>query len=508
MILAGLSCTKNYLDKKPLDTAAVSTLFSSADGLKLAVNGIYDVLQSNIWGGSLYYLNPHFDAISEDATFCCAWEGSYSVLADGNLNAASGGIVDYTWKFGYQGIGRANAVLENIDNPKIVLADSIKIKFKAETRFLRGLIYFNLVTSYGGVPLILKPVEISNAKLARNTKDDVIKAILEDLDFSIANLSTAPFNNENGRPTKQAALGIETRLYLYQGKWAEAAATAQKIIDLEATGAVGLSNNYVSLFDGTNKTDKEVLFAIQSKGASASSPDVGEGNILSTCYGLKATEFGGGWASLSYEEPMFDAFYMKDGKPVTTSPLYDATKPYENRDQRFYWSFFVPGHASWNSKPYTPDNYAGAYAELPINTRKWVASTDPNYGLAGDANFIVVRYADVLLMYAEAKNETTGPDASVYSALNKIRQRAAMPEVTLGLSAADMREVIRHERKVELSQEGFRYFDLVRWGIAKQKINSNSRQKRNWHEYNSLLPIPQSEMNANPNLVQNPGYPQ
>jgi starch-binding outer membrane protein, SusD/RagB family len=505
-VMVLIACKKNFLDKQPLSTASIETLFSDADGLKLAVNGIYDVFQGDIWGGSFYYLPPHYDAITEDATFCCAWEGAFKPVAQGDITPASGGIVDHIWNFGYKGIARANAVLANIDNPKIVIPDSVRKQIKGEVRFLRGLIYFDLVNNYGGVPLILAPVEVSNSKVPRNTKDEVIAAILADFDFAATNLNTTPLNNEFGRPTKQAALGLSARVLLYNKKWAEAAVQAKKVIDLEAAGAVALATNYESLFNGTNKTDKEILFSIQFKGSSSSAPDVGEGNILSTCYGPKNVLNGGGWGSLSYQESMFDAFYLTDGLPKNLSPLYSAANPYANRDSRLYGSFFVEGFSTWNGQPYTANNYAGAIASLPLNTKKWVAPTDNNGSLAGDANFIKLRYADVLLMYAEAQNEATGADASVYAAINKVRGRAVMPNVTAGLSQAAMRDVIRHERKVEFSQEGLRYFDLIRWEIALQKINSNTREVRNWKLTNSLLPIPQSEMNANPNLVQNPGY--
>jgi starch-binding outer membrane protein, SusD/RagB family len=501
-------CKKNFLDKQPLSTASVKTLFADADGLKLAVNGIYDIFQGDIWGGSFYYLPPHFDAISEDAIFCCAWEGQIMSIAQGDVTPASGGIVDFIWKFGYKGIARANAVLANVDNADIKIEDSIRVKYKAEVRFLRALIYFDLANNYGGVPLILNPVDISNSKLPRSTKEEVIKAVLDDLDYAATNLNTTPLNGDIGRPTKQAALALSTRVLLYQKKWAEAAAQAKKVMALESGNVVGLATNYASLFDGSNKADKEILFSIQFTGASASSADVGEGNMLGTVYGPRNVESGGGWGSISYQETMFDAFYMKDGLPKNLSPLYDPAKPYANRDSRLYGSFFVPGISVWNGKTYTEDNYASAIAELPLNTKKWAAPQDNNTSLAGSANFIKLRYADVLLMYAEAQNESVGPDNSVYSALNKVRGRALMPDVTPGLSKDQMTTVIRHERKVELSQEGLRYYDIMRWGIAKQLINSNKRQVRNWHDYNNLLPIPQSERNVNPKLEQNPGYPQ
>lgn len=495
-------CNKDFLNRQPLETASLETLFSTGDDLVLAVNGIYDVFQGSIWGGSFSHLLPHYDALSEDAILAYDFEGGHFQWAQGTITAASGGIVDYKWNFGYRGISRANAVLANINRPELDIADNARKRYEGETRFLRGLMYFELATYYGGVPLILEPVDRQNAKVPRNTKEEVISAVLADLDFAIANLETSPSNDQVGRPTKQSALGIKTKVLLFNNRWEEAAAVAKQVIDLEASGVVSLSDNYEALFDGTDKANKEVLFDVQF-----AAPAVGEGNYLSDHYGPVGVENGGGWGSISYQEPMFDAFYMKDGLPKTSSPLYDPANPYANRDPRLYWSFFVPGFSTWQGQPYTEANYGGQIPDLPLNTKKWVTTKDNSFAQDGNANLIILRYADVLLMYAEAQNEAVGPDESVYQAINKVRIRAQMPEITPGLSKDQLREVIRHERKVEFSQEGLRFFDLVRWGIAEQLINSNTRQQRNWKaDTHTVLPIPQSDLDANPNLVQNPNY--
>ncbi|MBA4166983.1 MAG: RagB/SusD family nutrient uptake outer membrane protein [Chitinophagaceae bacterium] len=495
-------CNRDFLNKNPKETSSLNQLFATPEDLALAVNGIYDVFQGTIWGGSFFHLRPHFDGVTEDAIFCCPWEGSYQILAQGAITPSSGGIVDYIWDFGYKGISRANAVLANINRTDIVIPPNTRAKFEGETRFLRALMYFELANNYGDVPLLLAPVERKKSRVARTPKSQVIDSVIADLDIAIANLETTPFNGQIGRPTKQSALGLKTRVLLYNKKWIEAAATAKQVMDMEADGTVALSSNYEGLFNGTNKADKEVLFDVQFL-----APKVGEGNYLGESYGLLGADNGSGWGSLSYQETMFDAFYMKDGKPITSSPMYDATNPYANRDPRFYWSFFVPGYGSWQGKPYTENNYAGLIADLPINTKKWVTEKDLNFVEEGNANLIILRYADVLLMYAEAQNESDVRDATVYAAINKIRSRAQMPDIQPGLSKDQMTDVIRHERKVEFSQEGLRYHDLVRWGIAEQLINANKRETRNYKfEVNKVLPIPQSEMDANPNLVQNPGY--
>ena len=498
-----LSCNKNYLDKQPIETATLESLFKTADDLVLAVNGIYNAFQGSTWGGSFYYLPPHMDAISEDAIFCCPWEGGFQGWAQGNITPSSGGIVDYKWNYGYLAISRINAVLANIDRTDLVLSDEVRLKTKAEVRFLRALIYFDLTNHYGGVPLIVKPiVKREDAKVPRNSKEEVLITVMEDVDFAAGNLGVSPLNNQIGRPTKQSALGLKTRILLYQQKWPEAAAAANLVIAMESAGDVQLSSNYASLFNGTNKADKEILFDIQFKGGG-----VGEGSIFTTFYGPNNVATGAGYGSITYMEPMFDAFPMSDGLPISSSTLYNPNNPYANRDSRLYGSFYVPGISTHAGQPYTINNYGGQLPSIGIQTKKWVGEFEPNYSEDGNVNFIILRYGDVLLMYAEAQNEVVGPDLSVYSALNKIRNRAGLPNIQSGMTKDQMRNFIRNERKIELSQEGLRFFDLVRWGIAEQKINSNSRETRNWkNSTHKLLPIPQREIDANPKLTQNPNY--
>jgi starch-binding outer membrane protein, SusD/RagB family len=498
-----LSCDKGFLDKKPIENASIETLFATAEDLGNAVNGVYDVFQGggDMWGGSFFHITPHFDAISEDAIYCCDWEGQYANLARGTITPSSGGIVGYKWGYGYKGIARVNSILANINRTDLTIDADTRLQYEAEVKFLRGLMYFELTTHYGGVPLLLKPVDLANAMVPRNTKEEVIAAVIDDLNFASQNLGTTPFNNVVGKPTKFSAYGLLARVYLYNSKWSEAAAAAKAVIDKEAPGVVALSTNYEGLFDGTNKADKEVLFDVQYVG-----PKLGEGSYLAQHYGPNGVDNGGGWGSLSYQETMFDAFYMTDGLPTTSSPLYNPANPYANRDKRLYWSFFVPNVTTWQGKTYAEENYRGSIAALPLNTKKWVTTVDQ--GEDGNSNLIILRYADVLLMYAEAQNELGIRDASVYSAINKVRARAQMPPIPNGLTKDQMTEIIRRERKVELSQEGLRFFDLVRWGIAAEKINSNKREpNRKWRlDTHTVLPIPQSEMDANKNLVQNPNY--
>lgn len=224
---------------------------------------------------------------------------------------------------------------------------------------------------------------------------------------------------------------------------------------------------------------------------------------------------------------MRDAYYMIDGKPITTSPLYKVDSPFINRDPRLGWTFLIPGYrklANGDSVSYATyrglpvvnsmlEHQGVALTQIPgaagMGTKKWTNESDKtSFSDNFSTDLIMIRYADVLLMYAEAQNEAVGPDGTVYSAVNKIRARAQMPAFTPGLDQAQMREEIRHERNVEFAMEGMRYNDLIRWRIAETVIPSvQSIQQRTFDPAkNYLWPIPQSVIDATPGITQNTGY--
>ena len=210
------------------------------------------------------------------------------------------------------------------------------------------------------------------------------------------------------------------------------------------------------------KITKEVLFDVQYKEGTQ-----GEGNFMQVALapGPEGAP-GNGWGSITPLDGLVDAFYMSDGLPTSESPLFDADNPYANRDPRMLANLFVPGLSTWRGEVYD-ESLSGFSPYFAI--RKWV---DPDALIGEDGcscnetNLILFRYADILMYFAEAENEVSGPTAEVYDAINQIRTRAGMPEVDPGLSQDQMREVIRHERHVEFPWEGTRYFDLIRWGYC------------------------------------------
>jgi hypothetical protein len=200
---------------------------------------------------------------------------------------------------------------------------------------------------------------------------------------------------------------------------------------------------------------------------------------------------------------------MIDGKRFNESLLYDPANPWENRDSRFEGTFFYPGTV-FGGHTLTENNFSlnGAEKSIKIASRKWkIETTDDSFASNESADMILMRYADVLLMYAEAVNETSGPTTEVYKAVNKIRDRALMPDFSAGMSQDLMRDEIKHERKIEFFMEGTRYFDLLRWRDAEIVIPLVKDEARVFDPRKHYLwPIPQFAIDQSPGLTQNPGY--
>ncbi|MEM8907833.1 MAG: RagB/SusD family nutrient uptake outer membrane protein [Bacteroidota bacterium] len=509
LLALGSSCGGDFLETTPTDRGDVATFFESEEDVLRAITGIYDVFQGSVWGGAFYMMNVHFDALTDNAVGCCPWEYEYITIAKGEHNPATGGIIDNKWDFGYEGIFRANSVLANIDG--VAMPDATKTALTAETRFLRALFHGDLTNLFGDIPLVTKVLDRDEAlAITRTPKAEVLQAVYEDLDFAETNLDVTPFNGQVGRPTMMSAIAMKTRLKLYNGDFRGAADEAKKLVDMAASNPdlIGLVDDYELVFSADNENNKEVLFDIQYTEGTE-----GEGNFLQVMLapGPEGNP-GSGWGSLTPLDGLADAFYMNDGLPTSESPLFDEDNPYLNRDERMYANLFIPGISTWRGEIYD-ESLSGFSPFFAI--RKWVdldATIGEDACACNENNMILYRYADVLMMYAEAVNELDGPTQDVYDAVNAIRRRANMPDLSPGLNQQTMRETIRHERHVEFAWEGTRYFDLIRWGTAKDVIPQatlfgESRDTRVFDDNkHKLWPIPQKEIDLNSKLTQNPGY--
>ncbi len=532
-VLIGTKCNDDFLERTPPGVGSVEGFFNSEGELVAGINGVYQTFQGDWWGGAFIHLQPHMDGATENGKVCCSWEYEVKAIAQGTMNPNTGGFVSWKWNFGYQAITRINMLLDVIESGRIIeMSQEASDKWEAELRFLRAFVYSQLIFYYGDVPLILKPITPEEAKeLVRTPKSQIFDQVISDLDFAITHLETTPNNGQFGRPTKQLAYTIKGKAYLYENKWAEAASALEPVMALEGNEVL-LDPDYEGLFRKLEKEQsKEILFSIQYMGEAQGALGQGEGNFVQTHYAPIVPEvggLGGGWQSLLHVNTMRDKYYMIDGLPISQSPLYDQDSVFEKRDPRLLMTFMVPGYrkvGANDSVPYSTfrgvplrhdhlEHQGERLTQIPgaarMGTKKWVNEVDDT-GFSDNfsSDLILVRYADVLLMYAEAKNEVDGPVEAVYTAVNKVRKRAGMPNFPVGLTKDQMRQEIRHERDVEFAMEGMRYNDLIRWRIAEDVLPSfpSNLENRVFDPTKHYLwPIPQSVIDTNPKIIQNPGY--
>jgi hypothetical protein len=512
MIIISVSCGTDNLDLVPLDQGSVDGFFTSESDVVAGVNGVYETFTGSWWGGAFVHVQPHFESVTENAIICCPWEYQYKRIAQGSMTPATGGVLAWKWDYGYRAIFRVNSILEVIASGDVELSAEAAAKLEAELRFLRGYVYNELTLLYGDVPLVQSVLSPDEAKeLTRDPKQTVVSFMYADLDFAIANLETSPYRGEWGRPTKQAALALKGRAQMYNSDFSGAISTLAQVIALEGS-ATYLDPDYESLFRGANEQSPEILFALQYVDNETGS---GEGNFLGAHYGpnelagTTASE-GQGWSAFQYTQFLVDEYHMTDGLPFDQSPLYDPDNPFENRDSRFTGTFFYPGTVfrgvTLEAKHF---NSNGTKKSINIASRKWKNETSINsFTNNGAEDLVLLRYADVLLMYAEAVNEVSGPTSDVYESVNKILARAGQPNLSEGMTQDEMRTRIKHEREVEFFLEGTRYFDLLRWRDAEEVLlQVTSGEQRVFNPSTHYLwPIPQFVLDQNPGITQNPGY--
>jgi hypothetical protein len=481
---------EDYLTTVPSDQYTVENFWSSEEEAQAGLTGVYQVLRgyhaNQILSSS--QLTPNSSKFDDP--------GGWRSLARG-VAQTTNPLFQSAWDNNYRGIGRANTVVDNVNEENLTDTDpGVIVQIVGEAKFLRAFFYFDLVNKFSGVPLVLETPDFEqHGSIGRNEKREVITQILKDLDDAIAVLAQ---NNEPGRVTKGAALALKARVLLYENRWSEAASTAQQVMGLNQ---YSLFPDYRGLFKLENENNSEIIWDIQ----------------------FKLTEFGHSYddavdrhSNNSPLKELVDAYYMDDGMSIQESSLYDPQDPYKNRDPRLYQTIRLMGYM-YNGKTDTPEQLD----QTGFGTKKFTTYSDSTHideipGGKSEINPIVIRYAEVLLTYAEAKNEEEGPVESVYNAINEIRNRPTvnMPDLPTGLTQEEMRQEIRHERRIELALEGKYIEDMKRWKTAEIEMNGPVHDwEGNVYEVRKFDPnrdylwaIPTQEIDLNPNLQQNPGW--
>jgi len=491
------SCSKGFLNKNPTDQLSSANFWKTQADADQGLTAVYSYLIQGYnytsstntgqgWGSG----TPYWETLTDNA-----FSGAFGTIATGAIEATTGTIQSDAYITPYKAIQACNVFLANVIN--IPLDAATMNRYVGEARFIRGYYYFLLEQLYGDVVLSMRPLGKDSAsyQLPRTPKAVVIDSVLSDFNFAAANLPNTAYS---GHVVRGTALGYLVKVYLTLQRWQDAAATAQTIMTENKFSLY--TGGYRGLFlkPGQNN-NPEIMFSGRYQIPNAYSP----ADYLYT--------YSSSLQPVSY---LVKDYECTDGLPITSSPLYNAATPYQNRDPRLLATVLVPGVFYKGGIPFVPADLGASAGFL---NKKGVDSTRATViGTQSDQDWVYLRYADVLLMYAEAQNEAVGPDASVYTAVNAVRSRPGvnMPALPSALSQDSMRTRIRHERRIELALEGQRYFDLKRWKLDRvimPTIKDPSGALRTFPLRDTLWPVPQSEIDLsktynNPAFTQTPGY--
>lgn len=509
-----MSCNKDLLKTIPNDRVTSVIFWKTDNDAVLASNAIYTKLP----GADVF---TNWDAMSDIGHVTLGWRDQ-SIMEKGAYDATIFPVLAI-WNNDYAAIQAANIFLGNVD--KIKAKDPQLIKnLKGQVKALRSFFYMRLAELFGDVPLITSEISLEDSrKVTRTPVSQIWDFVSKELRDAADLLPLSQV--EKGRITKGAALALEARAMLSANRYQEAADAAKEIMDL---GVYSLYPSYEKLFSYEAENNQEVIFnkeyikSIQSN------------NIFSL------TTPNSVFAQVNSFVPTknaVDAYQMKNGKDITDPTSgFDPRNPYVNRDPRLKYSIFVLGDILPNGKIYDSRPNSGTadgigFSEnttaTGFNVKKYVNKEDMGDPNNCGINIIYVRYAEVLLTYAEAKIELNQIDQTVLDAINTVRQRpdVNMPPIETITSQESMRGIVRHERLVELAFEGLRYFDIRRWRIAEDvipgiiygmtyvdpsgkllTISITGFQKVFNKNRDYLWPIPQTEVLMNPALTQNPGW--
>lgn len=484
LVLIGILACKNLLEEDPKDQVFVDNFFETENDATAAVNSIYSILNatSNAPSFGGVYFGTYWIA-----TGLCSDEMENRLpvpdldqLDEFSHVPVNGALYEF-WSLAYKGINNANFAIQGI--PKVQATESFKNGRIGEARYLRGMLYFDLVRWFGDIPLVLTLDGVVTPP--RNSKAEVYAQIISDLEFAAQNLPESyPAGNGLGRATKGSATGLLAKVYLTQGAWQKCVDQCNTIIN---SGKYGLYDDYADAFRIPNENGKETIFGVGFGTAnnSISFWEAGQFNVR-----LLPTQLTG-------QIPGVNA----QGWQVATQNLYDS---YDPQDRRREVTLLT-----------TIKNQDGSTTTVEPHFQKyWDKVNEP---LAGntDHDFLYMRYSDILLMKAEALNElNNGPNAEAYLAVNQVRKRARfngtatlniLPDLQ-GLDYAAFKNALLLERRHEFAVEGHRWFDLVRFRQleALVPLAKPGVQPQPFHY---LFPIPQGEIDLNPNLLpQNTGY--
>lgn len=563
------SCSSADMDLEPLNGPTSGTFPASYDEGKMGLFAAYRNLSTMDASNT-----PIWHVMDNITDIGYARPGTNYTSPITSSITTTNALAIKPWEIHYKTIARCHAVLDKLDGIEGLTAAQ-KSELSSELRFIRAYAYSQLIELYGDVPLIKSAVTLSNANVPRTSVAIIQQFIIDELGVVAPQLPISQSQYGNVRASRIAALMLKARIELYSKQYAAAAVTSKQALDA-AAGVYNLtpfnaSVNYVGKDHTVGEPDPSNIFGHNGFSTSKEWIWVAEFNknvpgYLHNQQYYAASRLGKGVCYWGPTQNLIDSYEMIDGMSIIDSPLYDNANPFKNRDPRLDM-YAVRPHSRYLEYQFEPNtsftkvnNYWSAGAPTQVTNadatnayrsfsgylwRKVVDIADFNStSVSGnsDLNVGIFRLSELMLIYAEAKIESNQLDNSVYDVINQIRARAKMPALNNGISQAALRKALRYERKVELANDGLRWYDIRRWGIANNVMNGYlylNRNGNNWTKsvitgfdesanpiYNhsqasvpfstqqvvytpnkdEYWPIPQSEMDANPLLKQNPGY--
>lgn len=502
-LLSFMSC--DQLDLQPTDQPSSGTFWVKSDDFKIALTAVYGTMQRNFYSFS----TPNWDSMTDNSYGQHA-EGQYGLttqIAMGNINPSSGGFIDGIYLGAFSDIARINIFIDKLEQ-FTEIDDATKKEYLAEARMCRAFYYSYLYRCYDEVPIVSEPLTLETQYQEKKPASQVYEFLMDDIDFAIKNLPNVTYKENGGRWTKNAANAYKARMVLYTSYDDAGNPIPAKMEEAKTllTGITGyeLSTDFSDNFNDLKQEDSpEIMMSIK---------------FLAPNSYNRSDLWYADWMVLTPLVNFIEEFEMKDGTEGAPVPMQAGSKfavdtdvftneSLADRDSRLAKTVFIEKYVV-SGEEFTPSN------NNPTKTgmSKFLSTnlTPPfTWSTLSQQDWVVVRYAEVLLMLAEVENELNGPTTLVHNSINAIRTRSFMPDLDSNLTQDEMREKIRHERRVELAFEGHRYFDLKRWKTAETVLNNvtDSPVIYNFEKKHYLWPLPQSEIDKNNGvLVQNPNY--
>ena len=506
LMLVGMGACEKTLELPNQSNYTFDTYFTTDAAINQAVIGTYSpLLHVGMWAREYYFI---FDLLGWDAKPDAPLQGDLLGLAQMNFEP-SHFYLSEQWKSLYRMIYRTNVVIDRATawKPQTNAEETNKLQYLGEAKFMRAYAYFNLVNNWGSVPLHASYEETTQNPFPERAPVSEIWALIEqDLKDAEAGLPVEYAPEWLGRATRGAAVALLGKAYLYQKKWAEAQAELIKLT--QAPYSYSLAANYNDLFSQQNQDNPETIFQVMNKKWEAGDRDdyfetaQERGAFGMGTHTARAQEYGwNDWANVFVTEAVVNSFTYPN--PATNAPGYV--------DPRAAYTFY--GDAASGGQVEYCQKCATRPVAYPFDTRgyRWLKyeyydEQEKMGGTKSGINGQVIRYADALLLLAEAYIQQGNTGTEPLALINQVRNRAgAVPYPSLGNQTAAF-DILKRERRLELSGEQARYFDLIRWGIAEETLNAERAAEGDNHvfqEKHVLFPIPQYEKDTNPSVASN-----